>query len=234
MIQVAIVEDEPEIAQELSGYIRRYAQERKLSIRTQMFRDGAAFVDEYKGDCQIVFMDIAMPHVDGLHAAHYLREIDSMACLIFVTNMAQYAIRGYEVAALDYVLKPLKYDLFVIKMDKAVAHIKTDEEYHIRIANGTKKVRLSELVYIESSKHYLYFHTANENYRMRGSMKEIKEFFLAKGFALLNGSILVNLAYIEEVHGNDILIAGECMAVGRVYKAELLERLADYMGGAGM
>jgi DNA-binding LytR/AlgR family response regulator len=234
MISVAVVEDEEEFAQTLASYIYRYAEEKKIQITVKFFHDGAAFVDEYQGDCQIIFMDIAMPNLDGLKAAQHLREVDNVACLIFLTSMAQYAIRGYEVSALDFVLKPIKYDLFCIKMDKAVAHIKVDEIYHVRIPNGTRKVRLSELICIESNKHYLYFRTTGETYRMRGSIRDIKDYFESKGFALLNGSLLVNLSYVDEVQGNDIILNGERIPIARAYKAEFWNRMANHLGGAGM
>ena len=115
-----------------------------------MFSDGASFIDEYTGGFQIVLMDIAMPNMNGLETARRLREIDDVVCLIFITSLSQYAIRGYEVSALDYVVKPLSYDLFKIKLAKAISHLNKDTIYTVKIPNGVQKIRLSDLVYIES------------------------------------------------------------------------------------
>ena len=77
--------------------------------------NGMNFLDDYKGDCDLIFMDIAMPHMDGLETAAALRKRGDNTCLIFITSMAQYALKGYEVNAFDFLVKPLAYELFCIK-----------------------------------------------------------------------------------------------------------------------
>ena len=152
-------------------------------------------------------------------------------CLIFLTSMAQYAIRGYEVAALDFVIKPLAYDLFKIKLEKAIAHIKVDESFHIPVSNGFQTVRFSQIRYVESSKHYLYFHTETGDYRMRGSMRDITAAFLANGFAAASASLLINLSYVEQASGSEVTVAGERLSVARTYKNDFWNRLTVYMSG---
>lgn len=92
----------------------------------------------------IVLMDIAMPHMNGLEAARRLRGIDSSVCLIFITTLAQYAIRGYEVDALDFLVKPVQYELFRLKLEKALYYISktTSASYAIVTAAGMRRVRL--------------------------------------------------------------------------------------------
>lgn len=152
-------------------------------------------------------------------------------CLIFITSLAQYAIRGYEVEALDFIVKPVAYDLFKIRLEKAISRIRTADYYTIKTANGLRKIRLSDLIYIESNKHYLYFHTTTETSRMRGTMRDLEGAFEQKGFALISGSLLVNLSYVEEIEGNSVTAGGEMLAVARAYKTKFRERLTEYMGG---
>ncbi len=78
---------------------------------------GCGIVSEhYRADYDIVFMDIELPGINGMEAAHRLREIDQQVILIFVTNMAQFAVKGYEVDALDYIIKPAQYGPLSIKL----------------------------------------------------------------------------------------------------------------------
>lgn len=231
MISIAIVEDQAEFSNTLLSYIKRYMAETHEVMEAKVFCDGASFIDDYTGTFQIVFMDIAMPNMDGLEAARRLREIDSVVCLIFITNLAQYAIRGFEVSALDFVLKPLPYDLFKIKLKKAISHIKVDSVYYVKIPNGLQKVALSDLIYIESNKHYLHFHTRHNEYRERNSMKDIQDFFSEKGFAMLNSYLMVNLSYVDKVQSNTVEIAGQQKLIARAFKAEFLKKMTIFLSG---
>lgn len=119
MIKIAIAEDEKKEAEKLESYIRRYGAEHGENYNVSVFTNGIDFVSSAE-PFHIVFLDIDMPLMGGLDAAKKLREADKSACIIFVTNLAQYAVKGYEVDAMDFVVKPIDYPSFESKFKKAL------------------------------------------------------------------------------------------------------------------
>ena len=116
MARIAIVEDDPQEAAKLRGYAERYAAESGKPLEITLFSDGEDIVTDYRPEYDIIFLDIQMKRLDGMSAAERIRLLDADVVLIFVTNMAQYAIRGYAVDALDFLLKPVPYFAFSQEM----------------------------------------------------------------------------------------------------------------------
>ena len=108
MLKIAVVEDQTEVRESLSQFIRQYAGEQGLLAEVEPFADGAVIAEGYQPGYDIIFLDVEMPRLGGFGAAERIRAVDPDVVLVFVTNMAQYAIKGYEVDALDYVLKPVQ------------------------------------------------------------------------------------------------------------------------------
>ena len=115
MAKIAVVEDNDTMRAQLCGFIAQYAQESGHQLDVTAFSDGAQLVEPYRPGFDIIFLDIEMPKLGGMPTAERIRRQDPDVVLVFVTNMAQYAIRGYEVDALDFVLKPVSYYQFSTK-----------------------------------------------------------------------------------------------------------------------
>ena len=101
MIHIAIVEDEAFYVQQIQNYMERYRQESRREISVTVYSDGEDILDNYKGDYDIILMDIQMRFMDGMTAAKNIRKLDDAVVIMFITNMTQYAVQGYEVDALD-------------------------------------------------------------------------------------------------------------------------------------
>ena len=106
MIRVAIVEDDLSCVQQLREYLSRYQKSSEEDIEVAVYPDGMAVVEQYRPVFDVLLLDIEMPRLDGMAAAREIRRTDPEVIMIFITNMARYAIKGYEVNALDFVLKP--------------------------------------------------------------------------------------------------------------------------------
>lgn len=231
MLSVAVVEDDVVFSALLESYIKRYAAERHMKIDVVRFADGAAFLEGFHRQFQIVFMDVVMPHINGIETAKRMRRQDADVCLVFITSMSQYAIHGYEVAALDYVVKPLDYDLFVIKMDRAVSSVHVDAAFVIQQVGGMQSVRYSTIMYVESQKHYIVLHTTAGDLRMRGTISSIVDSFKAQGFAMIRKSILVNMAYVIAVDATGVTLDGvsERLPVSRTCRADFRKALTVFV-----
>ena len=124
MISIAIVEDEEMYAKQLQQFLHQYEEENKEMFDITVYSDGDQIVNKYKSQYDIILMDVEMKFMDGMSAAEEIRKIDTEVVIIFITNMAQYAIRGYAVDALDYVLKPVSYFAFSQRLNRAISRMK--------------------------------------------------------------------------------------------------------------
>lgn len=233
MIHIAIVEDETLYLEQLKQYIERYSRETGTECRVTYFRDGDEIAINYSGDYDIVLMDIQMQFMDGMTAAKKIREMDKKVIIIFITNMIQYAVQGYQVDALDYIVKPVEYFSFTEKLTKAIERIKTNEEKYISVKteNGIRKINISNLLYVESSSHYLNFVTASDVYETRITMKCIEQLLKPYDFCRIHKGYLVNIKHVEGIEDNDCIMRGNVkLPVSRNNRKLFLERLTDYIG----
>ena len=133
MIRVAIVEDDAEVQGVLQEYVRRYTRQYGTEFEVTVFADGVDILEDYRAVYDIIFLDVEMKHLDGMTTAERIRQMDADVILIFITNMAQYAIRGYSVGALDYVLKPVPYFAFSQQLLKAVSRLEKRAKRYLTV-----------------------------------------------------------------------------------------------------
>ena len=232
MIRIAIVEDETTYALQLQEFLRQYEAENRESFQISLFSDGDEIVHKYKAEYDIILMDVEMKFMDGMSAAEEIRKIDTEVVIIFITNMPQYAIRGYAVDALDYVLKPVSYFAFSQRLNRAIARMKKRENKNIFISvkGGTVRLDVANIHYIESQGHTLQFHTAAKVYEVSGTMKEQEEALGPFDFCRGNKGYLINLAHVEGVKDCYAVVKGEQLLLSRARKKEFMERLTRYWG----
>ena len=134
MRNVAIVEDEQGAGDLLQSYIERYASENNIQFNVVRFSNAADFLEGYMPIYAVVFMDIQMPKMNGMDGAVELRKLDKTVSIIFITNLVQYARKGYEVDAVSFLVKPVSYYDFYMKFEKALDVYVMNEERSITLS----------------------------------------------------------------------------------------------------
>lgn len=231
MIRIAVVEDDKNYAEKLRKYLDRYQKESGKKLKIEYFEDGEDIAVDYKGSFDIILMDIEMQFMNGMTAAERIREMDDEVVIIFITNTPQYAMKGYMVDALDYVLKPLAYFAFSQRIDRALTRLERRKKKFISISikGRMKKLEVSGIHYVEVRDHDLIFHTEGGDFESKGAMKDVEASLETEHFFRCNKCYLVNLEHVEGISGNDLLVGNDVIQVSRSRKKEFMNRLNDYM-----
>ena len=199
MYRIAVVEDEQQYRDEVCQYIEQYATEHQLKFDVTTYTDGQEIVDDVQKHYDIIFFDIEMTQLNGMDAAKVIRERDVNVVMVFITNMAQYAIEGYEVGALDFVLKPIDYYGFSFRLARALGRVQKKQgnlEFAINTPGGIKKLNSNDIYYIEIENRFLVYHTAEGDFSQRGTLQSAEEMFQNYHFVKCNHWYLVNLKYV--------------------------------------
>ena len=234
MLKIAVVEDQQEVRDELCRFIRKYAAENSLQVEAVPIEDGEVIAAHYEPGWDIIFMDVEMPGLDGFRTAEKIRAVDPDVVLVFVTNMAQYAIRGYEVDALDYVLKPVNYYQFSTKLSRAVQRVQRRRGGQVVLqlaGGGIQLLDTGGIYYLETRSRMLYYHTVKGEFAVRASLQSAEKQLAQYHFVRCNQCYLVNLEHVRGIENEFALVGEDRLEISRRQKAAFLTAVASYMGG---
>lgn len=236
MIKVAVIEDNKTEAEHLRKHLAQFSEEKGEEFTITVFENAIRFLNAYRPVYDMVFMDIELPGMNGMEAAHRLRQLDQEIILIFVTNMAKFAVKGYEVDALYYLVKPVAYREFSQKLVRAVSQLKADSEaILVTQKSETKRILLREIEYIEVQGHTLLFHTETGTVSGAGVLGDMENRLKGKGFLRCNKCYLVNQKHIAFVKGYTLVMSGgDELQISRLRKNSFMSELAENMGNGCM
>ena len=232
MIRIALVEDEESYVATLREFLARYERERGERLQITVFSDGDEIALNYKSEYDVILMDIEMRFMDGMTAAEEIRRVDPEVVIIFITNSPQYAIKGYAVDALDYVLKPLTYFAFSQRIDRALERLGNREQRYmmINIKGGSRKLDVSRVWFIEVRDHDHIYHTGGGLITPTGTMREAEKALEGCAFFRCNKGYLVNLEHVDAIREDNAVVHGETVQVSRARKKAFLDALNNYLG----
>lgn len=232
MIRTIVVDDEPLARELMGGYVR---QTPFLSLEG-LYASAVEALDRLVRDpVDLLFLDIQMPQLDGLELS---RMVDTRTRVVFTTAFEQYALEGFRVDALDYLLKPISYAEFLRAAGKAqrwfesVAPTSPEQELQARtifVKTDYKmlQLRLEDILYIEGVKDYVRIFTADGgDVKTQMSMKSLEETLPADRFIRVHRSFIVNLSKIRIIERNRIVFGKVYIPVSDSYKDRFMEAIS--------
>lgn len=236
-MNILIVEDNDSDYQLLQGHIERYYQETGSGSEKAVIERASSaepLLFNYKGGYDLIFMDIELPGTDGISVSRKIRDLDKTVVIVFVTNMKNLAIKGYEVDAYDFIVKPLHYQDFKLKFQRIEKNISNHSHDKVVLRSEGRMIsaRASEIMWIESRLHYLNYKLTYAEYLCYNNMSKAEEEMKKFGFLRCNRSILVNVSFIREVDANTItMVTGDVFTIGKTMKKTFMHDLTLLLGG---
>lgn len=233
MIKIAFCDNEKEQLSLFKNFCLQYNKEHNdLLINATFYDNGFDLMESNFSSFDAIFLDIDMPMMNGMEVAEKIRDNNEEINLIFITMIANYAIKGYKVKALDYILKPVPYFEFSLIIDKLLLKKSKEKEQYflIQAKNNMKKINYNDIFYFEMFNHDVYIHGKDE-FSFRGTLKEIELRINKEQFVRCNNSFIINLQYVDEIKGDFVYLkSGEKIEITKSRRKEFFDRLVSFVG----
>lgn len=232
-MKVAYVDDCKKDSMIVAEYIRKFNAQQNIQVELICFSDGFELLEGYNFSYDILILDVDMPILNGIELARRVRKQDPYVVILFLTNMMQSAVDGYSVCATDYILKPVSYFEFQMKLVRALGFVDQNREDVLTIKTADKLlcVKIKDIRYIETIGNRSIYHTVNGDYELRSTLKEIENKLKGHDFYRMNYSYLVNMRHVSEIIGSSANVAGDMLLISRNRKKGFCAAQLRYWAG---
>lgn len=237
ILRIAICDDEDLQIELLTKYVRNWEKLNHQKVVIESYHNGSEFHFTWSGDdsFDILLLDIEMPNLNGIELARKIREKDENLQIIFITGVADFIGEGYDLQAVNYLLKPIKEEKLYDCLDTAVRKLPNEEQWLV-IEQEDEIIRLnqSEILYIEAFSHTIDIHTKNGKYTIRKSISAIEKELVASLFVRCHRSYLISLLHIDKILKDEILLdGGDSVPLSRRRYKEVNMAFINYFKGNG-
>lgn len=233
-VRCIIIDDEPFARKLLIDYCSKIPQ---LTLLADFSNGLEALSFLNRNDADLIFLDIKMPSISGIDL---LKSISNGPKVIFTTAFAEYAIDGFELDAVDYLLKPFDFPRFLKAVNKALVAMPEekpaaiqppkpqDEFLFVKDGRDLVKLYLKEIMYIKGQKDYVMFIGRERKIMSLMNMRDLEVDLSAKGFLRIHQSFIVNTKHIEVIANDKIKVNNEYLPVSQTYKLGFKEFLQKH------
>lgn len=237
MFRIAVCEDETAQREYITKLLETWQEKTGEPVLTDTYTSAEQFLFETEGkdSYHLLLLDIQMGQMNGMELARKVRERDGKVGIVFLTGIREYAIEGYEVGAIRYLLKPVKEEDFFALMQQIKDAVKEQEQdyFFFQAAGATHRVPFAEILYAEAEGHYVCLKTADKEWKWKENISSLAVELEKKGFFLLRRGLYVNLAQVSQIGKTEcVLENGECLPVSKArYRALNEAFIAFYKNG---
>ena len=236
VFRLAIVEDEKQDSDLLQSHIHHFFTENcpDDSFQVTVFDNAGVFIEQYRPDYDLIFLDIQMPGMDGMETAKMLRQDNENMILIFVTAAEEYVFQAFDVGAFHYLVKPFSDEKLKEVVTKAVHNIKRssrlekDEKYiMVQTAGSHIKIFLRDIVYAEVYNRKVIIHTRSTDIEYYGKLQELSD-MAGTDFFRTHRAYLVHFKYVEKYDATCVTMKNGTALIAKKNYPEFVRRYLKY------
>jgi len=227
MINCLVVDDEPIAREGMMEYVRQIDYLNPVA-QCKSAAEAAGLLQKNKID--LIFLDIQMPKLTGIE---FIKALAEPPLVIFTTAYSEYALEGFELDVVDYLLKPISFSRFLKSAEKAQSYLKaknkevsiTDDFFFIKCNGKIEKIMMSDVIYIEAMANYVIIYTRQKKYITYLTFSGIEEQLPAHLFVRIHKSYLVAISAIQTIDGNEVITSLMRLPLSKNYRNEVMGRI---------
>jgi len=226
-LKCLIIDDEPIAREGLTGFVEKIEFLELLGTLPHVL-EASQVLRSHPVD--LLYLDIEMPDLSGLE---FLRSLPKPPMVIFTTAHRKYAVEGFELDAIDYLMKPISFERFLKASHRALDHFErkqqtpSDAYFFIKADKQFIKILYDDILFIESARDYVFIYTAQERHMALLSLKQVAERLPTQQFLRVHRSYLVAIPHIDLIEGNRIKIGGHEVPISRNLQEQVMDRLLN-------